>query len=174
MIRTLSKTNQYTNTVYISVLIGLAVVSTVLYVPTLRYRSTTLLSTLSITSLLSTAFLLCYLPVNSTGIALLERRTGESISSSGRVKAPGALFKTGAWDQSKPLLKYLPYLNLILCLLLGVLGFLLRAKGGRQMWMGFEYVPGMLYGFALSAKIIMASVDVEQDLGSLRYGLKGA
>jgi len=74
-----------------------------------------------------------------------------------------------------PLLTYLPYLNLGLGMVLGVLGRLVKVKGGNGvMWWGFEWLPMGIYGLIMLAKFVMGGVDPERELKELRYGFKGA
>jgi uncharacterized membrane protein len=71
-----------------------------------------------------------------------------------------------------PVRRYLPYLNLALAAVLGLLGMVFR---GREMvWWGFAWLPGGVYGIILLAKVMMGSVDPEAELGALRYEFKGA
>jgi hypothetical protein len=47
-------------------------------------------------------------------------------------------------------------------------------RGRSDMWVGFGWLPAVVYGVVLLAKVIMGSVDPEAELGGLRYGYKGA
>lgn len=78
-------------------------------------------------------------------------------------------------DTRSPLEKILPYLNLGLVTLLILMG-LVRGdeRGGGFGWVSMGNIPGLVYSVVLTAKIVMAGVDPERDLGSLRYGYKGA
>lgn len=69
---------------------------------------------------------------------------------------------------------YLPYLNLVLVAVLGVLGAVSSGRGREVVWVGFGWVPGVVYGVVLVAKVVMAGVDPEAELGGLRYRFKGA
>lgn len=70
-----------------------------------------------------------------------------------------------------PIDLYLPYLNLGLAGVLALAGLLVGGKG--NVFVGFGYLPGLIYGFVLVAKVIMGSVDVGE-LEGLKYGFKGA
>lgn len=78
-------------------------------------------------------------------------------------------------DTRSPLEKTLPYLNFGLVALLILMG-LVRGdeRGGGFGWVSMGNIPGLVYSVVLTAKIVMAGVDPERDLGSLRYGYKGA
>lgn len=92
--------------------------------------------------------------------------------------------------QKSPLERYLPYLNIGLCAVLVLYGLLVRRGGGsstegggddsagvqvRQFgWLGLGNLPGIVYAVVVVAKLVMASVDPERELGALKYGYKGA
>ena len=67
---------------------------------------------------------------------------------------------------------FLPYMNSALCALLGVLGMVFRAR--EDVWWGFGWLPAAVYGVVLGGKVVMGSVDPEEELGRLRYSFKGA
>lgn len=71
-----------------------------------------------------------------------------------------------------PVRKYLPYLNLGLCVVLVLLGALVGKRG--EIWMGFGWLPAGVYGVVVLAKWVMGSVDPEEELGELKYDFKGA
>lgn len=71
-----------------------------------------------------------------------------------------------------PIERYLPLLNLGLCTLLMLAGMVFRGKD--EVWFGFGMLPGFVYAVVLVAKVVMGSVDPEAELGSLKYGFKGA
>lgn len=85
-----------------------------------------------------------------------------------------------------PLHTYLPILNLLLSFILGFLGTLIKSKSRSRskileegteadiFWMGFEWLPLVIYSSVLLAKVLMGSVDPEAELGGLRYRYKGA
>ena len=77
-----------------------------------------------------------------------------------------------------PLEVWLPYLNVGLCLLVLLTG-LVTGSGGHQVGgsVGKVYLaalPGVIYAATVVAKVVMAGVDPEGELGGLRYGYKGA
>ena len=71
-----------------------------------------------------------------------------------------------------PIAQYLPYLNIGLCVILGLLGLVVGRR--VQLWWGFGWLPAGVQGIVLLAKLIMGGVDPESELGNLRYGFKGA
>ncbi|KAI9643910.1 hypothetical protein NHQ30_007261 [Ciborinia camelliae] len=166
------------NILYTRLLLCLPLISTIPYFLTLFTPTTSLLSTLSITSLLSTAFLVYSLPPEKTAISILDNFNQPSKDSS-RSKI-GVLGVNGA--DNGPLQTYLPTLNLLLSFILGILGTLLKSKSRTKtagaeadiFWTGFEWLPLGIYAVVLLAKTVMGSVNPEEELGSLRYRYKGA
>ncbi|XXG97151.1 hypothetical protein Hte_003446 [Hypoxylon texense] len=75
-----------------------------------------------------------------------------------------------------PLENYLPYLNVGLCAVLVLTGFLSKSAVSQGYWghVGLSNLPAIVYGVVLVAKIVMGGVDPERDLGALRYEYKGA
>jgi hypothetical protein len=71
-----------------------------------------------------------------------------------------------------PIARYLPLLNIGLCVMLGLAGMVFRGK--EEVWWGFEWLPAGNYVVVLLAKVIMGNVDPETELGGLKYGYKGA
>lgn len=58
-----------------------------------------------------------------------------------------------------------------------MLGTMVKAKTrarGEILWWGFEWVPAGIYAVVVMAKMVMGSVDPEEELKGLRYGYKGA
>ncbi|ESZ91681.1 hypothetical protein SBOR_7938 [Sclerotinia borealis F-4128] len=165
------------NTLYARFLLCLPLISTIPYL-TLFSPTTSLLSILSITSLLSTAFLIYSLPPEETSISILDNFNRPSKSSHG--SKIGVLGVNGV--DNGPLLTYLPTLNLLLSLILGILGTILKSKSRARIadadiniwWTGFEWLPLGIYAVVLLAKTVMGSVNPEEELGSLKYGYKGA
>lgn len=133
------------------------------YLSTLFTPHTTILSLLSITSLLSTAYLLFSLPPGETGLSFLDPRSSSLLQSR---KERLELQSQG------PIRTYLPYLNLGICVVLVVLGLVMSRK--TETWGLLGGLPGVVYGVVLVAKWVMGSVDPEGELGGLRYGFKGA
>lgn len=72
-----------------------------------------------------------------------------------------------------PIKRFLPYLNIGLCVILLGLGSMAQRKG-VAIWLGFAWLPTAVYGTAVAAKWLMGNVDPEGELSSLRYELKGA
>jgi hypothetical protein len=143
--------------------------SIVPYVPSLFNGQTSLLSILSITSLLATAYLLYILPPGQTAISYLDTlNTSPSKDTSSRRQ-----FSQNLSLDDGPLKQYLPYLNLGLCGVLVLLGMVLSRKI-EELWWGFGWLPAGVYSVVLLAKWMMGSVDPEGELGGLRYRFKGA
>ncbi|PQE30352.1 Histone acetyltransferase protein [Rutstroemia sp. NJR-2017a WRK4] len=169
LIRTLHTQNTITNTHYTRLLLSLPLICILPYLRTLLHPRTSLLSILSISSLLSTSYLLYILPPGFTGISILD-----SLNSKTQSKTQAHL---PVLSSDGPLQTYLPYLNIALSAILGVLGSLVKAKiqaQGMVLWTGFEWVPGGIYAVVIVAKLVMGSVDPEEELRGLRYGYKGA
>jgi hypothetical protein len=171
LIRTLHQENLTRNTQYAQQLLALPLASILLYLPSLFTTPTALLSLLSITSLLSTAYLLYSLPPGMTSIAFLDNLNNPSPSIS--QKSPQGIqgfkqFRLG----DGPIAQYLPYLNLGLCTVLVLLGMVVGRR--TEIWWGFEWLPAGVQAVVLLAKWVMGSVDPEGELGGLRYGFKGA
>jgi hypothetical protein len=168
LIRTLEQENTARNKQFATALLALPLLSIVPYVPTLFNGHTTLLSILSITSLLSTAYLLYILPPGQTAISYLDALK----TTSSKDKPARRQFSQNVGLDKGPIKEYLPYLNLGLC---GVLVLLEMVVGRKiELWWGFGCLPAGVYGIVLLAKWMMGSVDPEGELGGLRYGFKGA
>jgi hypothetical protein len=168
LIRTLEKENTTRNKQFATALLALPLLSIVPYTPTLFDEHTTLLSILSITSLLSTAYLLYILPPGRTAIAYLD-----NLNASSSIDNPARRqFSQNLGLDEGPIRQYLPYLNFGLCGLLVLLGLLVSRK--IELWAGFGWLPVGVYGVVLLAKWMMGSVDPEGELGGLRYAFKGA
>jgi hypothetical protein len=168
LIRTLEKENMTRNKQFATALLALPLLSIIPYAPTLIGRQTALLSTLSITSLLSTAHLLYVLPPGKTAISYFDSLN----SLSPREKLITRQFSTHLDLEEGPIKQYLPYLNLGLCGVLILLGMVV----GRELdlWWGFSWLPASVYAVVLLAKWVMGNVDPEGELGGLRYEFKGA
>jgi hypothetical protein len=123
-----------------------------------------LLSFLSISSLLSTAFLLHILPPESTFISILDNLNTASSSTSTHLLRQ--------IQNHGPIQLYLPYLNIALCVVLGLLGTVFKDK--EMLWWGFEWLPAGVYAAVLVAKVVMGSVNPEVELEDLKYRFKGA
>jgi hypothetical protein len=154
------------------------------YLLTLFHRPTFLLSLLSLTSLASTAYLLWMLPAARTGIPVLDgwaargpdaapdAAPGED-DGGGENRRRTTSFRLERPHKS-PLEAHLPLLNGALCAVVLLLGLLTHGDGGRLGRLGLGYLPAAVYGVVLVAKVVMAGVDPESDLGVLRYEYKGA
>jgi len=164
MIQTLHQENVVRNKQYTQIFLALSLISIIPYVPTLFSPRTSLLSLLSISSLLSTSYLLYILPPGTTSISLLDtwNTPTSEVSHSGLRQV----------QDHGPLQQYLPYLNLGLCTILGLLGMVFRGK--EEVWRGFGWLPAGVYVVVLISKVVMGSVDPEAELGRFRYDFKGA
>ncbi len=163
-IQRLSDQNKDRNALYTKLLLALPVLAALPYIPTLIRPGTAFPSLLAISSLLSTAYMLRRMPDTVTGIAPLDAWTG-----TGGVAGAGG---------RSPLDTHLPYLNGGLAVMLGLMGVVAArragAEGGLMGWPTMGYLPGLVYGTVLMAKMMMASVDPEKALSGLKYGYKGA
>ncbi|KAL2073349.1 hypothetical protein VTL71DRAFT_10673 [Oculimacula yallundae] len=169
LIHQMHQANTTRNKQYTHALLLLTLLSTIPYIPTLFASKTALLSLLSLTSLLSTAYLLLILPPGRTGIAPLDALNTSSAPQS-IAKRKEALLQAGGG----PVEVWLPWLNVLLCVVLVGLGGVVKRGGGRGVWWAFEWLPMAVYGVVVAAKWVMGSVDPEGELGSLRYELRGA
>jgi hypothetical protein len=167
LIRTLEQENTRRNKQFATVLLALPLLSILPYVPALFNGHTTLLSILSITSLLSTAYLLYILPPGQTAISYLDALN----TTSSKDKPARRQFSQNLGLDEGPIKEYLPYLNLGLC---GVLVC-------WEWWLvGRESCGGDLVGYLLVlCGSVVGEVDdgkcrSEGELGGLRYGFKGA
>ncbi|KAK0107291.1 hypothetical protein ONS95_003989 [Cadophora gregata] len=180
LIQTMQQDNATRNAQYSLLLLAISLLSTLPYIRTLFTPHTALLSLLSITSLLSTAYLIHILPPHITGLQYLDKLNSSSSSSSApRSLASRKAAMLQAGGGGGPVEKYLPLLNCGLCVVLvglgGVVGRRLEAGGsGSGLWWGFEWLPAGVWGVTVLAKWVMGGVDPEGELGSLRYELKGA
>lgn len=144
-------------------LIALPVVTIIPYIPALISLETRLFALLSITSLLSTAYLLYQLPHTDTGIPIIDQWT-----QSANVK------KSVISNNRSPLEKHLPLLNGGLTGVLVLLGLVTKSPSASFAWIGMGNLPAIVYGVVLLSKIVMASVDPEGELSGLKYEYKGA
>jgi len=206
IIQRLADENAARNAQFNTFLLALPLLTTIPYLISLFRLSAPLTSLLSITSLLSTAFLLHTQPPDVTGIALLDAWShpktpraspssslasstssisGASSSSSSSssyqpVRSPGRTRRRRSSfsvvkDQKSPLETYLPYLNLGLCAVLVLTGFVTRSGERHALGhVGLGNLPAIVYVVTLIAKVVMGSVDPEKELAALKYDLKGA
>ncbi|GAB0136389.1 hypothetical protein EsDP_00004690 [Epichloe bromicola] len=175
LINHLSAQNALQNTLFSRLLLALPLAATLPYVALLAHDpGRAIVAVPSLTSLLSTAYLLHSLPPGVTGIAPLDARTG----ASGRRPQRG--FPNRHRDRDKsPLETYLPYLNAGLVLILALTG-LATGRGapgsgsGSFAWIATGNLPGVVYAIVLLAKVVMGGVDPERELSALKYGYRGA
>ena len=143
---------------------------------------------LALTSLAATTFLTVKLPPTKTGLGFVDSLASSAAAAAAKKKKKGGkvkgrngmrvpnLYGAGILQPS-PLEAWLPYLNVGLCLLVLLTG--LVTGGGSQVGnsVGRVYLaalPGVIYAATVVAKVVMAGVDPEGELGALRYGYKGA
>ncbi|KAH7320905.1 hypothetical protein B0I35DRAFT_202246 [Stachybotrys elegans] len=155
-------------------LLAFPLLTTIAYVPSLLHPSTSLFALLALTSLLSTAYLLHVQPPGCTGIAPLDAwiRRGDV----GQATADAVnLLQHMPIVSSSPLQTYLPYLNLALVLLVGLMGLVAGREATAAFgWIGLGNLPALVYVVVLVADVIMGSVDPEKELSALKYQYKGA
>ncbi|KAG9256330.1 uncharacterized protein F5Z01DRAFT_505684 [Emericellopsis atlantica] len=161
LINRLAEENASRNAFFARVLLCLPIAACLPYLPTLFHAKMRMLSVLSITSLLSTAFLLWRYPTTQTGIEILDK-----LHTKGKPKAK-------VLDRS-PLETWLPYLNLGLAVMLVLMGLLVKSDATSFGWISMGNLPVIIYAVALVCKVVMASVDPESELSSLKYEYKGA
>ncbi|GAW13169.1 hypothetical protein ANO14919_025470 [Xylariales sp. No.14919] len=152
---------------------------------------------LALSSLAATAWTLWSLPPGVTGIRALDTWAGSAGSQSAaaaggntllgpiganaqrrrRASAAGSRFFTWAQRHRSPLQQYLPLLNVAICALLVLAGFLSSQRSAAaQHWghIGLANLPAVVYVVVLVAKMLMGSIDPEKELSALRYEYKGA
>ncbi|PBP20488.1 hypothetical protein BUE80_DR008841 [Diplocarpon rosae] len=168
LIQKMQEDNAKRNKQYNTALFLFTLVANLPYMPTLFVRQTALLSLLSISSLLSTLYLIYCSPPGKTGIAFLDNINMPSTPQSMTARKRAMLQATDG-----PIKQYLPYLNTGLCFILIALGGV-SDRNGIGLWWGFEWVPAVVYVVTVTSKWVMGSVNPEEELGRLRYELKGA
>ncbi|KAH8687819.1 hypothetical protein BGZ60DRAFT_476232 [Tricladium varicosporioides] len=184
LISSLRTQNEAYNKAYSTILLSLALFSTTPYLYAFTSppsNSHTLLSLLSITSLLSTAFLTYILPPEETGIKFLDKLNGlpspQMVKRRGKMPIPVSRQGLGGLlmsiDEEGPIRRVLPLMNVGLCLVLMGLGRVVSNKG-EDNWEGLSWLPAAVYGVVILGKWVMGSVDPERELGELRYEFKGA
>lgn len=199
LITTLSTQNALRNAQFRLILFLLPTLSAIPYLLNLFTQSSPLPSLLALTSLASTTYLLYTLPPPETGIPFLDdarnpgQRTSQALHSDsdsdgeirGSVQIPqlqrrrsrASSFSYVPGATRSPLETWLPYLNLGLCGVLVVIGILTSARNGEGRKGGSvlaDLLPAVVYAVVLAAKMVMAGVDPERELGGLRYRYKGA
>ncbi|KAI2632025.1 hypothetical protein GGR54DRAFT_14027 [Hypoxylon sp. NC1633] len=151
-----------------------------LLTPPHRYYANTgrLAAVLSITSLACTGWLTWTQPPGVTGLSFLDAWGGQGNKDdkkNGTSRAAPAPLLAEA--RRSPLERYLPYLNLGLCAVLVLSGYLFKstASPGRwdEVWL-VDNLPAIIYGLVLVMKKAIGNVDPERELGALRYEYKGA
>ena len=192
LIESLAAQNAERNAQFRNVLLVLPALASVPYLLALFRPPTTLLAVLALSSLGSTAYLLWQLPPAQTGIPLLDRwARGAGSDDAPAVPPPGTTMPSrrrrrsslGALGQQQgnsgngsPLETWLPLLNVGLCGMLVVMGLLVGYRDVQvtRTGVGIGNLPGLVLGVVLVAKVVMAGVDPETELGGLRYEYKGA
>ncbi|KAB5582647.1 hypothetical protein GE09DRAFT_1075808 [Coniochaeta sp. 2T2.1] len=203
LIANLATQNEERNAQFRYLLFALPVLSSIPYLMSILTLRSPQAALLALTSLASTAWLLYYLPPAETGIPYLDslgststkhtranggeeedEETYTSTSSLHRTRTNRRNRRASSFSITRqaafhrtPLQKWLPYLNLGLCGVLVAIGILKSARGdgghGRASLVT-DLLPGVVYAVVLAAKMVMAGVDPEGELGGLRYEFKGA
>ncbi|KAH8811786.1 hypothetical protein F5884DRAFT_783426 [Xylogone sp. PMI_703] len=168
LIRGLQEENNARNKQYARLLLAFPLLSTIIYLPTLFDKSYGLISLLSISSLLSTAYLLFIFPPEHTGLPFLDAFNSPKKTSKA---APLEVQALQAHDGG-PIAMYLPYLNTGLCVVLSLLSLIGNTR--VEVSNAFGLLPAGVYVTVLVAKSMMASVNPERELEGLKYGFKGA
>ncbi|RFU34170.1 hypothetical protein B7463_g2109, partial [Scytalidium lignicola] len=169
LIRNLQEENNARNRQYANLLVAFPLTSVLIYLPTLFSRYYTLVSLLSISSLLSTAYLLFIFPPEYTGLPLLDTFNYPKKPSRSIPLKATPLHTHG----NGPIAMYLPYLNLGLCVLLALSS--LVGNGPSEALVAFGFLPAGVYLTVLVAKFMMNnSVNPERELEGLKYEFKGA
>lgn len=170
LIQRLAAENAARNVQSQRLLLATALLSTIPFLFTGPFSSSSLLA---LTSLLSTAYLIYVLPPAETGFSVLDALVSPRMAALRAHRRDAAAPFLPLSDRS-PLEAYLPYLNLILCGLAALSSAVSPAKSQPQGPIKLGYLPTLVYIVVLVAKMVMAGVDPEAELGPLRYGYKGA
>ncbi|KAK3397381.1 hypothetical protein B0T20DRAFT_379802 [Sordaria brevicollis] len=192
LITTLSNQNSLRNSQFRSLLLLIPTIASVPYLlslflpsPSSQRNSTAMFPLLALTSLAATTFLTIKLPPTKTGLAFIDSlaaasagKTKDKKGGKNGMRVPN-LYGSGILQRS-PLETWLPYLNVGLCALVLLTG-LVTGGGGEGHKVGnsvgrvyMAALPGVVYAATVVAKVVMAGVDPEGELGGLRYGYKGA
>ncbi|KAG6028883.1 hypothetical protein E4U40_000788 [Claviceps sp. LM458 group G5] len=193
LISDLSAQNALQNHHFTRLLLLLPLVTTIPYLPLLFRPRDAVIALLSLTSLLSTTYLLYILPPEITGLGFLDAWTaaagghaderavikdGATPAATARVstmKDQARRLQRGFGCERSPLETYLPYLNGGLAVVLALMGLVTgRGTGGGFAWIGRGNLPGIVYGVVLVAKVVMGGVDPERELSPLKYEYRGA
>ncbi|KAI1781039.1 hypothetical protein F4818DRAFT_24273 [Hypoxylon cercidicola] len=205
LIETLAQQNDTRNAQFRLLLLCLPAVSALPYLVALLFGGSSgssgrFAALMSLSSLASTGWMLARLPPGVTGVRVLDewvgggktgdggrRRSGsgdddsddDEITLSRKQKKKRRAGPLPFWADNhprSPLENHLPYLNMGLCAVLVLTGFLSRSAVSQGYWghVGLSNLPAIVYGVVLVAKVVMGGVDPERDLGALKYEYKGA
>ncbi|POS87930.1 hypothetical protein EPUL_000193, partial [Erysiphe pulchra] len=111
----------------------------------------------SITSLLSTAYLLVSLPPGQTNIAFIDHLSQLS------TQKPKPNQYISLLPSQGPMKQFLPYLNIGLCVTLVLLGGVIEKRAG-SLWFGLCFIPIINYGAVLITACFMNSIDPQHEL----------
>ncbi|KAI1269479.1 hypothetical protein F5Y18DRAFT_99668 [Xylariaceae sp. FL1019] len=191
LIQHLTQQNDSRNAQFRIFLLSVPLLSTIPYLALLfsasRPPSDVWTALLALSSLSCTAWSLYALPPDVTGVRPLDawvkspsRQPTDQIPIGANAQRRRRRSGTNTqvfWSQYRsPFEAYLPFLNLGLCAVLVLTGFLSPKRAQEQHWghVGLANLPGVVYAVVLIAKIVMSSVDPETELAALRYEYKGA
>ncbi|KAK9782923.1 hypothetical protein AB5N19_09510 [Seiridium cardinale] len=195
VISSLSTQNHETNSQFRLFLFALPTLSSIPYMLALAHPASQGISRaaalLALTSLASTTWLLWSQLPGVTGIAILDQWTGGAgaedtihgdhghhVSTRRRSRRESFSVPMAVTVDSgkSPLLVWLPYLNLGLCGVLVLTGWLTRTGRDAGSWghVGLANLPGVVNLVVLAAKMVMGGVDPEKELSGLKYEFKGA
>ncbi|KAG5934450.1 hypothetical protein E4U59_006227 [Claviceps monticola] len=189
LISDLSAHNALQNYHFTRLLLLLPLATTIPYLPLLFRPRDAVIALLSLTSLLSTTYLLYILPPEITGLGFLDAyaddgavtKDGARAATTARVstmKSQARRLQRGFGCERSPLETYLPYLNgglVVVLALMGLMGLVTgRGTGGGFAWIGRVNLPGIVYAVVLVAKVVMGGVDPERELSPLKYEYRGA
>ncbi|KAG6002904.1 hypothetical protein E4U21_002515 [Claviceps maximensis] len=189
LISDLSAQNALQNHHFARLLLTLPLFTTFFYLPLLfRTRHDVIIALLSLTSLLSTTYLLHTLPPETTGIELLDawsrgghaRHQGDPAEAAAcarvmMMERQARRLQRGLGYDRAPLEMYLPYLNGALAMVLSLMGLVTeRGVVGGSTCIVRGNLPAVVYGVVLLAKVVMGSVDPERELSPLKYEYRGA
>ncbi|KAG5984413.1 hypothetical protein E4U55_004875 [Claviceps digitariae] len=186
LIADLSAQNALQNHHLARLLLALPLATTILYLPLLfRTPREAITALLSLTSLLSTTYLLYALPPETTGLQPLDAwitrgRVPHAAGSAaaGVMERQARRLQRGLGCERAPLEMYLPYLNGVLAVVLALMGLVTERAAGGGGEGGFAWIvrgnlPGIVYGVVLLAKVVMGGVDPERELSPLKYEYRG-
>ena len=140
-------------------------------------KSMALLCLLSVTSLISSAYIMYMIPV-STALGSLSGITRTSSTAHQR-RQHGAGFSQTSFlltSDESPVNQYLPWLNAFISALLFLASWAHRSRSDvpEGLWL-FLLLPGLVFGMVFMATRSMAEVHTGlSDLRRMRYGYKGA